>query len=405
MMLTALDGGERLIQVAGAVAPRFLHGYAIIMSPPKDAGQFLIPRWEDLLYVLPPGVSRKNFRRTPDQVRLLRVPDVFSALRQAEHICRGYGNDLTAGEKSTLRQAMTMARDLNLTVLGLHRMDSTLEEKRVELNKLTRRFLGLMGEPIDLPKREALEKVQSVGVGRDRLRRLNPSALAARSAAARRRIEEREAAIARIEPHIVARRRRFLSLIHQAKQAMETLDHFLTNLLKKENWRAFALGTKTNLVEAHLSMLAEDVRRIVWNPYRETCLETYRDLCRARADIRERRLVQVWERLTTCSNALRLKQVQVELERLIFRLTWLLNDKVMPSAEMAAELQIGLCDIKNTIVQVDERRFRKPVKANALRYLDIAIFSLYHPETFRRGGPLQYLKATREAMKKASAAL
>jgi hypothetical protein len=300
------------------------------------------------------------------------VTSVFHAIRQTWHILFQYGQDMTYGEKGKMARAAQLARTLNLTVLGLE-PGRSIRQVRSATRGAVREAALQLGEPRRPSKREALGQLAAIGRGTDSLRRVNPSAMMART------IKTREAALSRLEreilridPQIFRRQRALIQLVQYAEQiVLFGVRDFLENVLTDVGMAQLDDPAIRAQVRQHCRYLALDLERLDFVPYRATCAETAEDL-RSIADILaesfdDERRREVRDLLVRCRSAMVLKAVQLAIER---RLYALMRGGRRLDARRFAE---GISETLRDCATVDETGFRHPVGEAASEYLEAAV--------------------------------
>ena len=390
----------------------FKQGIGVVLNPEEFAGMIVVPRWEELQKLIAAGASPKNFRWRSEHLNYEALGGVYHAYRQTWHILAKYGLDLTSGEKAKMETVRQLARELNLTLLGLA-PGARVAEARRATTEAVKTFTATIGEPRTLPKAAAKEQILAAARGADSRERPNPSALMARARAAERNLEERLEDVMAIDPHIVARQKTLLNMIQLAELRLEGLDHFLELLFRRNGLLPLLDPRKRKVVATQLEYFAQELDRIDFHPYRNACQNTARDLRETRDFIRvaarmdSAAMLTIRHSLARARSSVAIKGLQKEIERLIFILTraLILNEKRIATrriGEMVSRIEERLDGTTASLVKIDDHDFRHPVCAQGASLLRLAEDEL---ASFCKGGNLKQLANAREILKRASAAL
>lgn len=380
--------------------PRFAWGFGIITGPERYAGRFMVPKWQELISLLKPGEDRRKFKFRSKHLGSQMVGNVFTALRQTEHILRKYGLHAPVGEAKLMQEASRVAHEMNVETLTAE--GNTYLNLRDHAEELMRRIRKPNAELHNLPKREAYDQLNALRLPLDSRGRANPSAKAARTVALERRFEERLREIMRIDPLIAHRARALVSLIQAAESELDAFEDFLKEILKSTKLQSTEIALPHARVTIQLNWYARKLQAISYNPYRTFAIETARDISRANVVSNPDSREKFDKVLTRCLNALKVKRAQVEIERLI----WMFTDALLKrnNEKLLQHIRERLSKVTDILGNIDESSFRKPICGEAIKYLKTAEFNFANPSPLSRN-PNQHLKNAREAMKLASRAL
>ncbi len=382
----------------------------VVVEPADHAGKILVPHWEELAALLPPGENRRRFRWRSKHLHWHMVASVYHAYRQTWHILAQYGVDLRTGEKASLQQAAIAARQLNLAVLGLAPgMD--IAGMRAATKETIATVAASLGQPRKLSKAEAAGQLAALSKGSDRSGRVNVSASMARSLKVYDLLLERlQEEVMVIDPHIEARQKTLVNMIQLAELRLQRVDDLLALMLRRDGLKPLFDHTQRKVVTAQLRYDAQDLETIDFLPYRRTCQETARDLRDAAAAIERgpldrRGMLAIRTLLEKSRNAITIKRCQIEIERLIFQV---MRVEQQSAKRIATEaIHATIVSVKRALSRVEERGFRHPVCAEALRHLEAAQSSvlIWADLQITRQQSALLLKELRQALKAASAVL
>lgn len=156
---------------------------------------------------------------------------------------------------------------------------------------------------------------------------------------------------------------------------------------------------------------AEDLETIDFNPYRHTCIQTARDLREAAARLKAGKveaagLLAIRRLLVNCRSAVAIKGVQIEIERLIFKITKAISGtSLAPPREIVQTICAKIPLLIAGLASIDEQDFRRPVCQPAIERLRTIKSTLAGELT--RGAIISKdeVAAAREALKDVSAIL
>ena len=375
LKILANVGEGRRIQV-NARMDLFGLKLGVVVAPSwQYLGKIVVPHWEEMEKLLPHGVNRRQFQWKPQHLRWQLVSGVYHAYRQTWHILLKYGLDLSIGEKSAMQEAANLARELNLTVMGLAApVDPNTLRKQTEL--AITKIAELLGQPRALSKREALLQLAALQSGTDSAGKVNPTVTAVRATVIHARLLERlEEEVMAIDPHIQLRQKALINMIQLAELHLEAVRHFVGLLLQSKGLVPVLDKNKRKVIETQCEYCAQQLATIDFNPYRTNCRLTAKDLRTVRDMLREGKvdsagLSQIRKLLIKCQSALEIKTLQIELERIVFRLTRTVHRK---SALPVATTVKGIQRILRGLRRIDESHFRHKVCTEAIEFLHGAI--------------------------------
>lgn len=369
-------------------------------SPERHRGVLLVPKWKRSLIDSLRGNGRIVF--TPDLLVHQVVGDLFEAIRQQEEILWNYGEP-TNGERGEMRIALAAVEEINRICLGLKRV---VNREAVEAHLMTQAetALGAIGlRPIDAKKIEASDYVQRLATILDTRGRPNPSAKAAQSLAAGRRLSERQEVIDTIEP-IIVYRREVLRNFCAALSFIFTQQH---DFLQKFFWNDLRLadGDLRRSVAARLRRFTVDLLRVDVKPSLATAEHLRREYGQAIAALETQRLGQAKEILRRSWQSLKLRQIRIVLEDVITDLARAVVASRKPRrmtvpVEVRKQYAHRIDVLLNALGRVDERGFRHRVIPDAQLALAAAIDLLgrkaFMPENLK--DVKEYLKAAGSTM-------
>ncbi|MFH1171142.1 MAG: hypothetical protein V1778_01210 [bacterium] len=309
------------------------------------------------------------------------VTSVFHAFRQTFHILHGYGKDMGYGEKGKMARAAQLARELNLAVLGLGLRRANIATLRSQTRGAITAASRQIGTPRRLTKQQALTHLSALAKVTDRLGRANPGAMRARTVETREALLLRiDREILRIDPRIFQRQRTFINLIQYAEMIiLFGVRDFLETVLTDVGLAQLQNPVYRLVTRQHCQYLAADLERLDFAPYRESCVQTALDV-RSTAEILSNSLddggtQEVRALFAKCQNAMALKAVQLEIERLLYIL---MRDGKRPSFDPRA-FSASIQNILLELAAVDETGFRLPVRDFAAECLSCALEHIDSP--------------------------
>ncbi|MBI3572932.1 MAG: hypothetical protein HY092_01900 [Candidatus Kerfeldbacteria bacterium] len=388
--------GQHRVQISSRMG-LFKTDVGVVLAPDEFAGMIVVPHWEEIQKLLAPGQAWRTFVWKPEHRVYQLVRSVYAAYRQTWHILQKYGLDVRTGEKSAMTTAAQAARQLNLVVLGLAR-GSSVEQVRQATSRIVQQAAGQLGQPRRLTKLQAVEQLAALNQGGDRQGRFNPSAAMARTQAAYRLLQERlEQEIMVIDPHIESRQKALINMIQLAELRLGAIGHFLQSLLSGNTFYQWRVQRQRMVIAAQCEYYAQDCATIDFHPYRQTCQEIATDLRRVRDLLRQGRdrtafTKEARHALINCREALSLKAVQIDVERLIFRV---MRAEQRPRRFAWSQARVTLEGIDRRLRSVDESHFRRPVSIEARVRLEKAWVAI-------RAADQAQLAALRQTLKEMS---
>lgn len=338
-------------------------------------GKIVVPHWEEMRKLLPKDANRRQFQWKLEHLRWQLVSSVYHAYRQTWHILVKYGFDFSMGEKNAMQAAANLARELNLTVMGTA-TPVDLDALREQTEKAIIGIAELLGQPRTLPKQEAVQLLTSLQAGTDSSGKVNPTVMAVQSTALHARLLERlEEEVMAIDPHIQLRQKALINMIQLTELRLEAVRHFVSLLLKSRGLVPVLDKSRRKVIETQCEYCAQQLATIDFNPYRSNCrltardLRVIRDLLRA-GKVDRSELSQIRKLLIKCQSALEIKALQIELERIIFRLTRTVHRQ---SALPVATTVKGIQRIQRSLQLIDESHFRHQVCVEANQLLEAAL--------------------------------
>ncbi|MDD5566782.1 MAG: hypothetical protein PHH01_01160 [Patescibacteria group bacterium] len=291
-----------------------------VATEPIDlAGCLLVPRWEDVLSQLPVG-RRQRYRWEPTDLRCQVVGGAYKALRQQVIVCHQYGLTLKQGEKSVVLEARTLGQRINSAVVGLRQHN--VEEVRASLQPLIREILEQPGmtKPRSLPKREIQRILAKLERVEDSLGRANPGALIVEALRTVELTDERLLeAIMRVEPIVVMRRQVFINLIQWAEWIFGDLIDLCDKSLRPRALRGMS-RIDVRRLQGHLWEMAQRLDGIDYYPYVVNARYCARELRSAAACLASGEWREFRSLITRALMSARIKQAQILVERVIYRL-------------------------------------------------------------------------------------
>ncbi len=379
-MINGLGGGkDAYVEVSIGDNRRFVKArvgifgvkLGVATEPDGCEGMFVVPNWERAkqraAFAQQGGRVRDDVFMTADWDLL---PSVYMAFRQTFHIQHQYGLDFTAGEKTILQQLQERTLELNLRVLGVGR---GIKRTRVmaELNRLSEELITPLKYARKDTKRAARAQFENLTLRDPITHQVNPQADRARLVAGREDLHQRLNEVLRIEPRIIARQQVLLSLIHIAELKLAATQHFLDLLLDSARFESQLNGLPRRVLADRCELFAQSLEVLDFRPYRKMCLLTAADLRHARDLLRKARLskddrIRLKKFLTRCQVAIRIKNVQVDIERLIFKL---MRDEQRKIASDKVAAKVAM--LRKAIKSIDDSMLKRPVVSIALDHLTV----------------------------------
>jgi len=222
-----------------------------------------------------------------------------------------------------------------------------------------------------------------------------------------------------IDPRIEARQKVLVNMIQLAELRLRSLNDLLTKLLERDGLLPLTLNLRRRQVVAtQLQYYAEDLGAIDFNPYRHACAKTAQDLYNAAVFLKASRYINatnlriIRRLLVNCHSAIAIKAQQIEIERLIFRLTKIVTGRKAIAPAFTESIRAGMNRISGELDRINEQGFRRPVCREAINQLIVAKSMLFLNSSeavaklkLQPDGQIHNLGNIRESLKKASAAL
>jgi hypothetical protein len=364
----------------------------IVLEPEGFAGMIVVPRAEDEMRALDQGRAPRS--------RYELVETVFHESRQARHIRTRYGTPRIAGEKNEMLAARRIARELTTQVLDADR-PVTATVLRDAIQTPTAHLAEIFDRTRRPLKRAAADQVTAISRGTDSQGHTNAPATIARSLTiSRRAITRTGREILSIEPRIAARATVCEQLIYMAQATLRNLVQFFDEqLLADQNTLLRRLSRKETrkAIAANLGYFAIDFDEVDFRPFRNA----YRHIA---DDLREaQRLIHacdtsltLWRLLVRIRNATKLKELQIELERVIYVLPRHTDSHLRAPNEHVIENCFGR--IMKELTEVDESGFKRQVAKTAALKIGVGLMALSE-------GGAAHFPEVRKCLKRASVAL
>lgn len=365
----------------------------VVIHPEKYTGMFLVPNWER---------SKQRALANPETARRgpawQMVPSVYAAYRQSLHILHQYGAQLDEGEKKLLIEARDTALTLNLRALGKGGR-TPIPKVHEKLRALALQIADPLQNVRNTHKREARNHMLAI-LDPDG-EPINRPAARARAVAVRNELSNRVNEIMRIEPRILGRQQVLLSLIHLAELYLEVPKDFLDKLLEFDGFKPLFDRHRRAVAADHLEFLAQELELLDFNPYREMCSLTVRDMRGARNILRKEKLTREdWQQfrllLKRCHIAITIKNIQIGIERSILHLLKFEHEGGTLPTDVTL---LGVQTLIQKLAACDDSTLEKPVCKTALGHLDTAKHLLLNYETEPK------LEELKRSVRQASAAL
>jgi len=343
----------------------------ILITDGKYKGQLAVPKW--------------NQRKKLYQL----VPSIYRVHRQAVNILAQY--DLPFyGEKSKMREAIEIAHNLNLIIIGLKK--GNIQDYEKKLASKVEEIFSLVGLVRNERKRTGLKVIEPIADITDSQGRVNPGALRARTIAGINRFQERREEIDKIEIKIINRLTASKVLFDFAEYIMASSCHFLNAIYNY----SFSIKFKDNNIvrermAGRLQAIMSDLETIKFQPFLVNCQLSIKELQGVKEVIRFGNILEGIRQIIPSYNSLRLKKIQGDMEDLIMLITFLINSQVFEN-EYYFSLILRLENIKSSLNQVSENDFQRKTVAQAINLVTQA----------KNLAKKHDLEETKEVLKKAS---
>ncbi len=340
----------------------------VVMSEGAYQGYIIVARWEEASGI----ISREKLplkrieRWRPSWLKRMLLPSLYDAYRQTLHILHQYGEKISLGESNLMLQAHKEAKELNLAILGLRKVNVRDYEARLR-QRVETLIQKTGGEAREINKKEALEYLNKLKLLRDKSGKVSETVKMSEAYALMRRFDARlHEGIFHILPVIVTRHQVLKLMLEIIRYYLRSAEDFLKKLLElkekipDEDWQRQRLALR-------LQYLAFDLERIDLNPFR-SCQWCAEEMQKAGNFFYKREDAKALSILRTSFFSLRMKRIQENLERFILELTqllWRIEEKPqIAQTNIFSPLQFRLRRIMEDLSTISEENFRKPVLAS-----------------------------------------
>ena len=327
--------------------------FGIVLRPREHAGKFLF--------------------RNVDASSWQLVESVYHALRQTEHILYKQGLTPSRGEKKLLRQLRKTGLQLNLCALELG-TDMRRHALQRDYDRLAMQITGSLIGARNRSKKAAADQVSHLTGTSHSVKIANFPADRARSETARRKLGERANEIQYIGPRIAARQHALINLIGTAETELEIAREFLVPFLKHHGLSLLIHSTQRRIVADRCEFLAQDLIQLNFRPYSKMCILSASDLRTVRDLLQHRALTvgiikAIRKCFTRCLAAITLKNLQIDIEREIYRL---MQAEQSGTKVPRALLRRKISTIDNALAGLDDSILAQPVARGARTQLAYA---------------------------------
>ncbi|MDZ7798590.1 MAG: hypothetical protein U5L76_03135 [Patescibacteria group bacterium] len=314
----------------------------ILITKGAYNGQLAVPKWHQV----------KKKKKKLYQL----VPSIYLVHRQAVNILAQY-NLPFYGEKSKMREAIKIARDLNLMIIGLKK--GNLEEYEKKLASKVDEIFNIVGLVRNQRKRAGLKVIEPVAEITDSRGQVNPGAFRARTIAGVNRFQERKEEILKIETKIVSRLTTSKALFDFTEYVLASSCHFLDAIYDYALNRDYQVENQVRKrMAGRLSAIISDLETIKFQPFLINCQLSIKELQKAKDLIRFGDILEGIRQITFSYNSLKLKKIQGELEDLIMEITYLINSQSFLN-QSSFFIKVRLRAIEEALDLIDEGGFKK----------------------------------------------
>jgi hypothetical protein len=248
--------------------------------------------------------------------------DVYWSYRGLTHEIEQYLHD-EVGEIPRLLKVEDALVRLNARLAWLRQdnFDDLLEE----IEGLVDQALHILSPAVVVPEKvSARDQLVHIRTGRDKLYRVNPSALLARLVAARLRVGYREEGVANILDVLSARRQAVRLAIAVCETQVRIAANFLENVFK--NWEPIIAGHRVFLAD-QLVASAKELRQIILLPFGQTFVYVSDEFQQANLALRRAEPEVARQLLQTAHASLQLRALRSNLEQTVFAVSRSLHCK------------------------------------------------------------------------------
>lgn len=333
-------------------------------------GGLVIPKWDRTL-IEAIRKEKKAVWFTPELLRFQLLDDLFAAHRQQLEILLSYGQTLASGETQKLQQALAASREINLLCLGIKKVQHR-QKVEADLQRLVQEALEAIGVRVRDPRKsEALDYLSQLGTILDSTGRPNPSAKAAMSLAAMKRLGLRQEVVWTVQPVIVYRKTVLENYLQFLSMSFETMDHFLTTILTNADalqQSDLKLRTVNRLKQFARELGCIDVRPFLFSA--RFLIDEFNTAVRV---LGERKTDGALAVLKRSRESLKLRRIRLDLEGIITEIAKIAFAK--PAAIAGNDQERFLEAVKSIdqrLTGVDETGFRQPVTKRSHSHLAAA---------------------------------
>ncbi|MFH1206999.1 MAG: hypothetical protein V1668_00125 [Patescibacteria group bacterium] len=351
----------------------------------RHQGKVAIPCWR--------GSKSADLLNAAVRVTQYRlVSDIYTALRQVDHVLSGYNDQGLIAEKERLYQAVSVARQLYDELLGLK--VETLDAKAGAIRECARQVIDHVGrKSSDSFKKAIRGSAVSILSVLDSRKRVNQSAKLAQVVRIRQGLYRRLVTIQAMEPNLFRRLHSFRLLIEEAERLFGNVSGYLSDNLGCLYCRQKLTQVEQGQLVTALQEYAYELERLDIRPFLNPCRRLANELRKGAYYISVGRNHAAQTVLHRAEESLKIRGIRSDIERFISYLTELLYrpHRLIPSKDLG-RIKRGLNDLRCRIGRIDEYRFIHPVCSRALMQLIEAISIAKNLTFSSQIGDLAHLK-------------